>query len=75
SAAGAGTAGPTGRLSRLQVIGYGAGDAGNNVAFQFSAMFLLLYYTDVVGLSPAAVGTMFLVIRVWDAVTDLIAGR
>lgn len=75
SAAGAGTAGPTGRLSRLQVIGYGAGDAGNNVAFQFSTMFLLLYYTDVVGLSPAAVGTMFLVIRAWDAVTDLIAGR
>ncbi|MEU4658718.1 glycoside-pentoside-hexuronide (GPH):cation symporter [Streptomyces sp. NPDC023723] len=66
---------PAGRLSRLQVFGYGAGDAGNNVAFQFSTMFLLLYYTDVVGLSAAAVGTMFLVVRVWDAFADLLAGR
>ncbi|MFF3500201.1 glycoside-pentoside-hexuronide (GPH):cation symporter [Streptomyces sp. NPDC003247] len=73
--AGAKATAPAARLSRLQVLGYGAGDAGNNVAFQFSAMFLLLYYTDVVGLSPAAVGTMFLVIRAWDAVADLIAGR
>ncbi|MDR6979645.1 glucuronide carrier protein [Streptomyces sp. 3330] len=72
---GALSAGPTDRLSFLRVFGYGAGDAGNNVAFQFSAMFLLLYYTDVVGLSPAAVGTMFLVIRAWDAVADLVAGR
>lgn len=63
------------KLRTLQVVGYGAGDAANNLAFSLSGMFLLLYYTDVVGLSAAAVGTMMLIVRVWDAFTDLFAGR
>ena len=37
--------------------------------------FLLYYMTDVAGISAAAVGTMFLVVRLWDAFTDLFAGR
>ncbi|GAW95436.1 sugar transporter [Colwellia marinimaniae] len=38
-------------------------------------MFLLLFYTDVMGLSPAAVGTMFLLVRLIDAVTDPLMGN
>lgn len=64
---------PTLRL--VQYVGYGAGDAANNLAFSMSSMFLLLYYTDVVGISAAAAGTLLLVVRVWDAVADLVAGR
>ena len=65
----------TKRLGLAQYAGYASGDAANNLAFSMSSLFLLLYYTDVVGLSAAAVGTMFLVVRFWDAVTDLFAGR
>ena len=57
------------------IIGYGAGDAANNLAFSLSTTFLLLYYTDVVGLPAAAIGTMFLIVRLWDAFADLLAGR
>lgn len=64
-----------GRLRLSQLVGYGAGDAANNLAFSMTSMFLLLYYTDVVGISAAAAGTLFLVVRVWDAFADVFAGR
>jgi glucuronide carrier protein len=63
------------KLSVRSVIGYGAGDFANNLAFSLSTTFLLLYYTDVVGLPAAAIGSMFLIVRLWDAFADLFAGR
>jgi glucuronide carrier protein len=57
------------------VIGYGLGDFAMNLAFSMGTSFLLYYFTDVAGLTAAAVGTMFLVVRLWDAFTDLFAGR
>lgn len=65
----------TERLRPVQYLAYGAGDAANNLAFSMSSMFLLLYYTDVVGISAAAAGTLLLVVRVFDAFADLFAGR
>lgn len=65
----------TKKLGFAQYLGYASGDAANNLAFSMSSLFLLLYYTDVADISAAAVGTMFLVVRFWDAVTDLFAGR
>jgi len=62
-------------LRLAQYVGYGAGDAANNLAFSMTSMFLLLYYTDVVGLAATTVGTLFLVVRVFDGFADLFAGR
>src|SRR4051794_40535467 len=62
-------------LRLVQFFGYATGDAANNLAFSMTSMFLLIYYTDVVGLSAAAVGTMFLLVRFWDAFADVFAGR
>jgi glucuronide carrier protein len=58
-----------------QFLGYAVGDAANNLAFSMSSMFLLIYYTDVVGISAATVGTLFLLVRFWDAFADVFAGR
>jgi glucuronide carrier protein len=75
------TAAPTehrGALARqpaTAVIGYGLGDFACNLAFSMVTTFLLYYMTDVAGLTAAAIGTMFLVVRLWDAFTDLFAGR
>jgi glucuronide carrier protein len=63
------------RLSRRSVFGYGLGDFAGNLAFTLSTAFLLYYYTDVAGISAAAVGTMFLIVRLWDAFADTFAGR
>jgi len=51
------------KLSKLSIIGYGAGDAANNLAFTTATMFLLVYYTDVAGISAAAAGTLLLAVR------------
>jgi glucuronide carrier protein len=64
-----------GRLPKISIVGYGAGDAANNLAFTTATMFLLVYYTDVAGISAAAAGTLLLVVRVFDAFADVFAGR
>ena len=71
----AGGEGRTRKLGFLQYLGYGLGDAANNLTFMMSSMFLLIYYTDVAGIPAAAAGTLFLVARVWGGFTDLFAGR
>src|SRR3954471_20386133 len=63
------------RMPARSVFGYGLGDFANNLAFSLSTTFLLYYYTDVAGITAASVGTMFLVVRLWDAFADLFAGR
>ena len=67
-------AGPK-KLGWKQYSGYAVGDAANNLAFTMAGSFLLLYYTNVVGLEAAPLGTMFLLIRFWDALADLGVGR
>jgi glucuronide carrier protein len=47
----------------------------NNLTFQMVAVFLLIYYTDVAGISAATAGTVLLVVRIWGGLTDLLAGR
>ncbi len=55
-------------------LGYGLGDSASNFFFQVFNIFLLYYYTDIFGLSPAAVGTMFIVTKIVDAASDPIMG-
>jgi len=61
-------------LSIREKIAYGLGDTASNIIFQTVMMFLLIFYTDVVGISPALVGTLFLVVRLFDAITDPLMG-
>jgi glycoside/pentoside/hexuronide:cation symporter, GPH family len=56
-------------------IGYMLGDFGNDFTFIFASAFLMLFYTKVLGLSGALVGTIFLMSRIVDAFTDIGMGR
>jgi glucuronide carrier protein len=58
-----------------QYLGYAAGDVANNLTFTMASSFLLIYYTDVAGISAGTAGTLLLVVRVWGGITDLYAGR
>ena len=69
----------TAPLSFREKVGYGLGDMASNFYMGFFGLFLLYYYTDVFGISPAAAATMLLVTKVVDAISDpamgLIADR
>lgn len=54
---------------------YMLGDVGNDLMFFLSSMFLLKFYTDVMGVSAALVGTMMMVSRFVDAFTDVAMGQ
>ena len=62
------------KLSLKNYFGYGFGDLANGLTFGMSATFMLAFYTDVLGLTAAAAGTLFLIARIWDAINDPIMG-
>ena len=64
----------TGKLSIKEKIGYSVGDASANFVFQTMLIFQLSFYTDTFGITAAAAGTLFLVVRVWDAIFDPLMG-
>jgi glucuronide carrier protein len=63
------------RLRGSQYLGYAAGEVANNLTFQMVSVFVLIYYTDVAGISAATAGTLLLVVRLSGGFTDLLAGR
>ncbi len=56
-------------------VGYMIGNVANDLTFIFASLYLQVFYTDVLGINAALVGTMFLVSRVVDAFTDTAMGR
>jgi GPH family glycoside/pentoside/hexuronide:cation symporter len=55
-------------LSWIQRIGFGSGDLAQNLIYQTISMYLLIFYTNVYGLDPAAAAFMFLVVRLVEVV-------
>lgn len=55
-------------------ICYGIGDMGVNLVWILPSSFLMLYYTDGAGMSAAFIGTMMLICRLFDGVSDIIMG-
>ena len=55
-------------------FGYMFGDLGSSLLFNLIGSYLLVFYTDVLGISAAAVGTLMIVSRVWDAINDPMMG-
>lgn len=56
-------------------IGYMFGDFGNDFTFILSSMFLMKFYTDIMGVEGWIVGVVMMVARVVDAFTDITMGR
>ena len=63
-----------GKVSVKEKIAYALGDASANIAWRGIAIFMFIFYTDVFGLDPAAVGLLLLVVRILDGVSDVFMG-
>ena len=50
------------------------GAVGGNVMYGLVAGYLMLFYTDSFGLKSAAVGMLFLIVRIWDGFMDVLMG-
>ncbi len=61
-------------IKLYEKIGYGFGDMASSMFWKLFGAYLMVFYTDVFGISAAIVGTMFLVTRVWDAFVDPVVG-
>ena len=56
-------------------IGYAAGDFANDLTFVIAALFMMKFYTDIMGVSAALVGTLMMAAKVVDAFTDVAMGQ
>ena len=65
----------TGEQKVKMLAGYGIGDFGLNIYWNSLSIWLVFWYTDVVGIAPETAGLIFLISTVWDAFTDpIVAG-
>lgn len=61
-------------ISFKEKLSFGIGAYGKDLVYGIVATFVMVYYTDVVQVSPAFVGGLFLVDRIWDAINDPMMG-
>lgn len=64
----------SGTVSHASLASYVLGGIGDNVVCTMIVTFLMIYYTDYVGIPAATVGTIFLLTRIWDTFSDLVWG-
>jgi len=64
----------TKNVPMVERVGYAVGDTASNLFFQTFILFITIFYTDVFGISAKAVGVMFLITKIWDAVNDPMMG-
>ncbi|MDR2292979.1 MAG: MFS transporter [Prevotellaceae bacterium] len=62
------------KLTWAQRIGFGSGDLAQNLIYQTVATYLLIFYTNVFGIAPAAAAVMFLIVRLVDVLWDPFVG-
>jgi len=62
------------KLSLKEKIGYSLGDTASHFVWDMVGFWILIFYTDTFGISAAAAGTIMLIARIWDMVSDPVMG-
>lgn len=62
------------KLTIKEKLGYSLGDTASHFVWDLVGFWLLIFYTDIYGLSPAMAGVIMFVGSIWDAVMDPVVG-
>ncbi|GAB4316742.1 MAG: MFS transporter [Bacteroidales bacterium] len=62
------------KLTLKEKLGYGVGDTASHFVWDMVGFWILIFYTDTFGISPMVAGTIMLIARIWDMVSDPIMG-
>lgn len=63
------------KVSPMLYFGYGFGEVGSQMSWYMINNYLMLFYTDIVGLTASAISMIMLIARVWDAINDPMMGN
>jgi sugar (glycoside-pentoside-hexuronide) transporter len=58
-------------LKKIEKVAYLSGGLGKDILYLFVSLFLLFYYTNILGISAAVAGVIMLVVRIFDACFDI----
>ena len=62
-------------LKWYQKLAYGSGDLASNCSYGLVSSFLLLYLSDVMGMNTGIIGTLMLISKIFDGITDVFFGN
>lgn len=62
------------KLSIKEKLGYGLGDTASHFVWDMVGFWILIFYTDTFGISAAVAGTIMLIARIWDMISDPLMG-
>jgi GPH family glycoside/pentoside/hexuronide:cation symporter len=62
------------KLSIREKLGYGLGDTASHFVWDMVGFWILIFYTDTFGISAAVAGTIMLIARAWDMISDPVMG-
>lgn len=62
------------KIGAKEYVSYGMGNFASQLSWTMVSTYLSVFYTDVFGLTPAAVALLLLVAKVWDGVNDPMMG-
>ena len=55
-------------------VGYGSGDIAGNVVYALLSVFVMIYLTDTAGLNAGVIGTLMMLARIFDGLSDIFFG-
>jgi len=61
-------------LNLFNKVGYGTGDFAANMVYGLVSSFVMIYLTNTIGMNAAIVGTLILISKLTDGVTDILFG-